>query len=333
MRAFAVLFLLLALSISFVASAGEHDLKEKLAQLEKQVQELENLILGVRDSFEKEIVELKPQLFAIEEIVKELSFDFKKNKGLIAVLSDKVGELTKLQPVVLTLQGSVGKLSERLEVAEGKIASLQDTLMGISDRLSANELRVVELQDGVSLIMGRLGEVEAVIEEMRSTVGKLVITADHHKITLSKLHKVISRLTELEPIVESLQAEVERSKAQLSHLWETVRKLEEQPKVFEKELASIKEAIGNLLIATESNRIKLNQLQEALAKLKPQIWEEALAELKAKHQEDVTTLTTQIEELNKKLESTEKKAAAANNLAIFALLAGLAGVVVAIVLQ
>jgi DNA repair ATPase RecN len=169
--------MLLAVGATPLASAqDDKSVKDKVAQLEKQLKELEAVVKSLSIELQKltqagtgEIENIRPRLFAVEQLAKDLSFDLKKLSGRISNLEGQVEQLAELPQQVSDLKYSVGELASRMKANELAIGQLRDQL----EKLAGIQALVINLQGTVGTLSNRVEVVEKGLAALTDQVGKL----------------------------------------------------------------------------------------------------------------------------------------------------------------
>jgi len=352
-RTFLGVLLATLLTVVFVAAAkAEEDVEKKVAELEAKVKGLENLLKTLSlqlqeatEAFKTEMVNVGPRLFAIEKLSKDLSFDLKKNESRLMTLEETVGKLAELVPKVASLQENVKELAGRVKNTElglsklaeavDKLGGLQNlvvglhqTVGGLQSRLEADEKKMADLQasmqssvaeltarlEKAEMGIGKLGstvdplkDIPSVLMALQNNVGGLTNRIERAEVRVSRVVDITEQLSGLQPVVAKLQERVEEIEKRIGVAPDTE---------LAKKVQKLQEALGTILADLEATKMKLAEVE---TKVMPD-----LAAIEKEIEEGVAAATKALE---KRLKEAESKAAAANNLALLGLLAGIAGIV------
>lgn len=349
--------------------------KDKVAQLEKQLKDLEAVVKSLSIELQKltqagtgEIENIRPRLFAVEQLAKDLSFDLKKLGGRTSNLEDTVDKLSELPQQVMDLKYSVGEMASRMKANELAIGQLRDQI----EKLAGMQALVINLQGTVGVLSNRMDSTEKGLAALTDHVGKLQalmplvkglqdttanlsVRVGRIEETLVKHSQQLEQLSGLPGIVVTIQATVgelasrtssleghfARLQDVVSALQEMTSKLSGRLDVSEtrddellQKFNRIGDALGKLLIDIEATKIKMNELQDRVAKLsgQPAGPTEPTVDIKVMVEqtiaEKVKNLQTMVAQAKQEAKDAKAAVEGANSLALIALVAGLAGILV-----
>lgn len=386
-------FLLVAMLLTvgaapFAPAQDEKSVKDKVAQLEKQLKELEAVVKSLSIELQKltnagtgEIENIRPRLFATEQLAKDLSFDLKKAGGRISMLEGSVQKLSELPQQVMDLKYSVGEMASRMKANELAIGQLRDQmeklaglqalvinlqgtvgilsnrmdatekgLAGLTDRvgrLQALEPIVKGLQETAANLSVRTGRIEEMLvkhtqqlEQMQSFPGAVVqlqtTVADIANRTsnlegrLSRLQDITAQLQMLQPVVAGLQELVSKLAGRLDAGEARSFELGKSADELMGRISKLYEKIEQIVVEVQSTRVKLNEVQDRVAKMTGQPTEmpdfKVLVEQTVK--EKTQNLQAQLAQAKKDAAEAKSAAEGANSLALIGLVAGLAGILI-----
>lgn len=373
----------------FAPAQDEKSVKDKVALLEKQLKELEAVVKALSIELQKltqagtgEIENIRPRLFAVEQLSKDLSFDLKKMGGRVSVVQSSVEKLSELPQQVLDLRYSVGEMASRMkanELAIGQlrdqleklaglqalVVNLQGTVGMLSNRMDATEkglagltervgrLHALEpitkgLQETTANLSVRVGRIEEMLvrhtqhlEQMQSlpgavvqlqtTVSDIANRTSNLEARLSRLQDITAQLQTLQPVVAALQEMVSKLAGRIDAGEARTAELGKTSDELTGRITRLSEAISQIVVEVQATRVRLNEVQERVARITGQPVGEmpdvkALVDQAVK--ERVQNLAAQLAQAKK--DAAEAKAAAegANSLALIGLVAGLAGILI-----
>lgn len=234
----------------------------------------------------------------------------------------------------------------------------------LTTRLNTVDTQIKHLQDSVAALALRQEKGESAILETRTFVSEFSTRTEQVESRISKLQDLVTQISGLQPIVASLQDQIHRLDAkieqqlssgqpanvlqsqyntvqtQVADLRERLAALQNkietmgttlnQGSVPEKRLERLQEAIGQVLIETQANKIQINQLEARVNTIT------GTGPVTSQPSATVTTLSDDAEQRLKQAEEIAQDAKAsvelANTLSLIALLAGIAGIVVGLIL-
>ncbi|ODM91980.1 Myosin heavy chain, muscle [Orchesella cincta] len=274
----------------------------EMAQLKKELEEIaKNLekTEGDKGAKEAQIKNLNEELAHQEELIAKLQKEKKavqegaqKGSEDVQALEDKVNGLNKVKA---KLERSLDELEDSLE-REKKLRSDIEK----SKRKVEGDLKLC--QEAVADLERNKKELEQTIQRKDKEVASLTAKLEEEQSLISRLTKQIKELqSRIEELDEELEAErSSRSKAEKQRT-DLARELEE--------LGSRLEEAGS----ATSGQIELNKKREAeLAKLRRELEEAnvshegAMANLRKKHNDAVSEMAEQIDNLNKMKAKAEK---------------------------
>lgn len=238
------LFSFFSLSPAFAQSETKA-LKDKLAQLESQLSNLEMVVKSlslqlqqVADSNASTSQQFGPRLYSTEQIVKDNSFQIQRLTGTVADLSETVkqlaelpGEVAHAKDDIATLGDSLGKTSEELgnriqatELGLSKLNESVDHAVALTNAMQAN----------VGSLLSRMDAAEGKFSDLQGTVSSLSASMSTAQTHIADLQKVADQVTSLTSTVSALQgglaqlaAQVDKGDARLSRLEDIVQRLGE----------------------------------------------------------------------------------------------------------
>ncbi len=231
-------------------------------------------------------------------------------------------------------------------------------------RLNTVDTQIKQLQDSVAALALRQEKGESTVLETRTFISEFNTRTEQVESRVSKLQDVVTQIYGLQPIVASLQDQIYRLDAKveqqlsggqslnvlqsqyntvqtqvadlreriaaLQNKIETLSSATSQGTVPEKRLERLQEAIGQVLIETQANKIQINQLEAKVNTMT------ATGLTSSQPSATLTTLSDDLEQRLKQAEQIAKDAKAsvelANTISLIALLAGIAGIVVGLIL-
>jgi len=360
-------FLLVALlslfSLSSALADEDKSLKEKIAQLEAMIDDLESVVksltLQVQKVSETAVADLesfRPRLFTVENLTKDNTFEIKKLSGTVAKLSEmmdalkdlpeQVGNLKAyLKDVDAKLSASIEALSNRMgaiELAVSKLqdsverattltSAFQDTLAKVLNRLDADENILGALHGGIGSLAARLDDLEGRMGQLQAAVTQVQSLSNmfsQFQVNVAELaarqDKTEARWAQLRDMVDRLAMQVEKLAGQPTQPGQPGGATSE-------EIQRLMSKLAEVLMQVESNQKAVADLRQSITNLKEQIKVEVLASIPKVPTEDVIRI--QIEEITaKQLKEALARADAAQGLAIVALLAGIGAIVAALLL-
>ncbi|MCS7197391.1 MAG: hypothetical protein NZ930_01685 [Candidatus Bipolaricaulota bacterium] len=373
-----VTFLLVAMLLAVGATGSAQDdksVKDKVAQLEKQLKELEAVVKSLSIELQKltqagtgEIENIRPRLFAVEQLAKDLSFDLKKLSGRISTVEGMVEKLAELPQQVADLRYSVGEIASRTKANELAISQLRDQLeklagmqalvINLQGTVGALSNRVETIEKGLAALTDQVGKLQALVplvNGLQDTTANLSVRVGRIEETLVKHSQQLEQLSSVPGVVVTIQSSVGELASRISslegnfarlqdivtRLQEMVSKLsgrldaaEARDEETAKKLGQLTDGFSKILIDIESLKLKINELQDRIARLgalqpSPPV---EIPDVKALVQQAVAEKTKELQAqvAQAKKEAQEAKAAVegANSLALIALVAGLAGVLI-----
>lgn len=246
MRKLMAVFLAVVFAWVFVPQgvwAGESELEKKVKELEGAVKKLEGMV--------KELSFRVQQGEALGEIVKEMSFQFKKSESDLRELQGFGKKLTdEVIPKLLTLESTVAGMAQsfqqKLDIQSARIFELETTVDGINARLRSAEgklFKLQELQEDVKVLQSRVKELEAAIQlppELRKP-GELAM----------KLQELSERIAGLSSRVEQQAKKIGSVELGTQLNADAIGQLTDDVKKLRKDLASVQQqATTNLAVAT-----------------------------------------------------------------------------------
>lgn len=239
-----ILVALVGLTSLGSAYADEYqDVKQKITQLETQIDDLESLVKSltlqvsrVSDGVITDIEDFRPKLNQTERAAKDNTFEIKKLSGTVARLSESVDKLADLPKRVETLQGTVKDLD----------AQLTSDVESLANRIGANELALGQLQKSVEQNV-------AVVEDFKGNLGQL-----HTKIddTTAQMESLESRAQEVIGPVNDLQKRLSDAEGSIQAMQEQLPTLIENAQGIRAELARL-----------DDLQSRVAQLQDAVARV------------------------------------------------------------------
>lgn len=371
-RILTVLLVAMLLVVGTTGSAqDDKSVKDKVAQLEKQLKELEAVVKSLSIELQKltqagtgEIENIRPRLFAVEQLAKDLSFDLKKLGGRISNLEGTVEQLAGLPQQVMDLKYSVGELASRMKANELAIGQLRDQL----EKLAGMQALVINLQGSVGVLtnrvesaekglaaltdqVGKLQALTPLVKGLQDTTANLSVRVGRIEETLVKHSQQLEQMSSIPGVVVTIQSSVGELASRVSSLegnfarlhdivamlQEMANKLsgrldaaEARDEETAKKFSTLMDGFSKLLIDVESIKIKINELQDRIAKLGAPAPE--MPDVKALVQQTVAEKTkdlqSQLAQAKKEAQDAKAAVEGANSLALIALVAGLAGVLI-----
>jgi DNA repair exonuclease SbcCD ATPase subunit len=336
-----VLFLLsLSLGISSTSQAQSEDTHSnpnKIEKLTQAVHQLEALVktlsLDLRNSgvLSQDGTEgLYPRLLATEAFSKDIASTLRKASARLSQLETAHKKQSRSAQHLLKTQAEV----------DSQIKALQEAVATLALRQEKSESAVLEVGN-------RLVDLSARSEQVDSRI--------------SKLQEVLTQISALQPVVASLQAQIQRLDTQLSQeiaseqenaiqtqmsaLREHLTALQSQLETVQtatgsasdKRIERLQEAVGQILIESQMNRLRINEIETKLTALR----DEPKPSPTPGEKEPPSPTTPSIipDDLAARLHATEQVAKEAKSavdsaytIALIALLAGIAGIVVGLIL-
>jgi chromosome segregation ATPase len=200
----------------------------------------------------------------------------------------------------------VGKLQALTPLVKG----LQDTTANLSVRVGRIEETLVKHTQQLEQLSGLPG----VVVNVQNSVGELASRTSSLEGNFARLNDIVAQLQDM---VSKLSGRLDAAEARDEDM--------------AKKFSQLTDGFSKLLIDVESLKIKINELQDRIAKLgAPQPVE--IPDVKALVQQAVAEKTKELQAqlAQAKKEAQDAKAAVegANSLALIALVAGLAGVLI-----
>lgn len=373
-RILTVLLVAMLLVVGTTGSAqDDKSVKDKVAQLEKQLKELEAVVKSLSIELQKltqagtgEIENIRPRLFAVEQLAKDLSFDLKKLGGRISNLEGTVEQLAELPQQVMDLKYSVGELASRMKANELAIGQLRDQL----EKLAGMQALVINLQGSVGVLtnrvesaekglaaltdqVGKLQALTPLVKGLQDTTANLSVRVGRIEETLVKHSQQLEQMSSIPGVVVTIQSSVGELASRVSslegnfaRLHDIVAMLQEMVNKFSgrldaaeardeetaKKFSTLMDGFSKLLIDVESIKIKINELQDRIAKLGAPQPAPEMPDVKALVQQTVAEKTkdlqSQLAQAKKEAQDAKAAVEGANSLALIALVAGLAGVLI-----
>ncbi|MBI3660539.1 hypothetical protein HY230_08720 [Candidatus Acetothermia bacterium] len=243
----------------------------------------------------------------------------------------------------------------------------------LTNRLSTIDSQIKGLQDSVAALALRQEQGESTVLELRTHVEDLSARSEKVESHLSQLQDMVTQISGLQPVVASLQDQINRLSTKLDQQiastqqgsvaqsqFSTVQtqvvdlrerlaalqnKIEDMQKasqgsVSEQRIARLQEAVGQILIESQANKIQINQLDAKLTALRTELklppTGSTMQPTPPMGTQPTVNLSEDLEQRLKKAEQTAKDAKSAvdtaNTIAIIALLAGLAGIAIGLLL-
>lgn len=360
-----LLLLLLGLvggSLSVATLAQEDStLKGQIAQLQGTARALESTVralsvevLKLSEDFDKGVADLQPRVLTLERLYKELQFNYKKFEGTIselqattAGLSEDMADLKEsfgsLSGTVITLQKSVGGMTERLEKSEGRLgiltekveelAQLKPAVAALGETVSELAMTVPVLQKAVADLSNAQSNLQPAVVSLQGTVGDLYTRVKLHEDRLFELAETVKALSGLPAVLNNLQDVVgkllvraDQSEAGMRNLEVYVRQMNVED--LYASIERLKEKLGGVLMEVESTRVKLQELQKPVDV--EAIKSEIVTSVRAEVEPSVAAVQQaagRIETMQRQLDENAKKINATNTMALLALLVGLAAIV------
>merc|ERR1712223_884384 len=312
------------------ANAAKADLEQKLieagqlliqkeaerqeATLEKRVLEQENIVI------KKDIEDLELAIQKLEQEKTNRDHTIRSLSDEIANQDEVIGKLNKEKKHI---GENSAKASEDLQVAEDKMdhldkikTKLEATLDELGDSL-AREKR------GRADVEKQRRKVEGELRVMQETVSDLQQQKEEHENTILRKEKDLTALSvkldeeqasvaKVQKAIKELQSRVEESEEELEAERQARAKAERQRSDLARELESLGERLNEAGGATHA-QVELNKKREAEVQKLRRDLEEAniqheatLIGLKKKHQDAVSEMSEQIEQLSNMKSKIEK---------------------------
>jgi len=309
--------LLSLLSLSSALADEDKSVKEKLAQLEATIDDLESLVKSltiqvqrVSEGVVSDLENFRPRLFTIEKLTKDNTFELKKLSGTVAELSDQVEALSELPGEVANLKASVAELNSQLSTSTEALSS----------RIGANELAISKLQDSIERtlivtedfkqnlgsIFGRLAAAEGKLEQLQEHTGALQVGLEGLAAHVdSSIGSLGTRLEDLEAQIEALRdalAQVKSLSEMVSQHQAQMAELFAHRERMGAHMARLKDMLQQL---TEQTNFNSQQLEEHAARL--DAIEAQLGQPDGDLQERVDRLADKIAEVLIEVETTRQQ--------------------------
>ncbi|XP_076337304.1 myosin heavy chain, muscle-like isoform X5 [Tachypleus tridentatus] len=323
------------------------DIEERLAKamsqkgdLESQLQELQERLAQEEDAhhqvnqtkkkLESDISGLKKDIEDLELALQKAEQDKATKDHQIRNLNDEIAHqdelIQKLTKEKKHLQEVNQKTAEDLQASEDKVnhlnkvkAKLEQTLDELEDNLEREKKQRGDLEKTKRKVEGDLKLAQEAIVDLEKNKKELeqsLQRKDKEMASLAaKLEDEQSLVAKLQKQIKELQARIEELEEELEAERQARAKAEKQRADLARELEELSERLDEAGGAT-SAQIELNKRREAeLAKLKRDLeesslqHEQVLSNLRKKHNDTVTELSEQIDQLNKHKAKVDKEKA------------------------
>ncbi|XP_063904238.1 myosin heavy chain, muscle isoform X4 [Zophobas morio] len=315
-------------------SAQKSDLESQLSETQdrlSQEEDARNQLMQQKKKLEQEISGYKKDIEDLELNVQKAEQDKATKDHQIRNLNDEIAHqdelINKLNKEKKLSGESNQKVAEELQAAEDKVnhlnkvkAKLEQTLDELEDSLEREKKLRGDVEKSKRKVEGDLKLTQEAVADLERNKKELEQTIQRKDKEISSL---TAKLEDEQSVVGKLQKQIKELQARIEELEEEVEaerqaraKAEKQRADLARELEELGERLEEAGGAT-SAQIELNKKREAeLAKLRRDLeesniqHESTLANLRKKHNDAVSEMGEQIDQLNKLKAKAEKEKAA-----------------------
>ncbi|XP_043203291.1 myosin heavy chain, muscle-like isoform X2 [Amphibalanus amphitrite] len=301
-----------------------NDAQERLTAEEEERQKLSQ----EKRRMEQEISSFRKDLEEVELSAKKLDADKTARDHQIRTLNDEIAQqdelINKLNREKKRLQENQQKTVDDFGSQEDKVghllkvkAKLEQTLDELEDSLEREKKTRAEMDKAKRKVEGDLKltqEAVADLEKNKRELEQTMLRKDREIAQLStKLEEEQSLVTRLQRIIKELQGRIEELEEELESERQGRAKAEKQRADLARELEELTERLEEAGGATAA-QMELNKKREnEIAKLRRDIEEQTIqqeatmAGLRRKHNDAITEMAEQIDQLNKSKAKAEKE--------------------------
>ncbi len=342
-----ILLLCISLGVSATSQAQSEDSQSdpnKIGKLTHAVNELEALVkalsldlknLGALSQNETE--GLYPRLRATEAVLKktnarlsQLESVHKKQsrsaQNVLKTQADITHHLATIDSQIKALQEAVATLALRQEKSQSAVLEVGNRLVDLSARSEQLESRITTLQD----ILTQISALQPVVASLQNQIQQLD-TQINQQIASGQANVIQSQFN-------TLQTQVMDLHERLTALQSTLDSMQGKTvSAADKRIERLQEAVGQILIESQMNRLRINEIETKLTTLREEL--KLFPTAGEKDPPTQTTTSAILNDLAERLQATEQTAKEAKaavdtayTIALIALLAGIAGIVVGLIL-
>jgi myosin heavy chain 6/7 len=304
----------------------ERELIECQEILQQKEEERQNA-MSEKKLLEQEVSTVKKDIKEFELTIQKLEQEKTNRDHTIRSLNDEIAEqdeiINKMNKEKKHMSEIVGKSGEDLQVAEDKVDHLNqiknkleqtlDELEATLDREKRNRANIEKERRKVEGELKITQETVAGLERSKKELENAISRKDKDTLSLfAKLEDEQGLVAKTQKFIKEYQARVEEMEEELEAERQARSKAERQRSDLSRELESLGERLSEAGGATAA-QIELNKKREAeLSKLRKDLeeihiqQEATLISLKKKHQDALSEMTEQIEQLNKIRAKVEK---------------------------